>query len=102
MRPAGVAVLVVAVLGFWAFESVREVVIGRLGLAVVVAALLVAVPALGLHFMATRRRVLEYHHIPGRKAQRLTQHSGGVSSAFVSRSAPPVGACWATLCWRAC
>lgn len=88
MRPVGVAALVVAVLAFWAFESVREVAMGRLGLAVVVAALLVAVPALGLYFMATRRRVLEYHHIPGRKAQRLTQHSGGVSSTDRSWRGP--------------
>jgi hypothetical protein len=87
MRPVGAAAVVV-LLVLWASESVREAVMGPVGLAVGVAALLVAVLALGLHFNATRWRVLGYHHIPDKKAQRLAWGTGGASSTDRSWRGP--------------
>jgi len=88
MRPIGVSAGIAALLVLWAFESVREAVIGPVGVVVVVAVLLVAVPGLGLYLMATRRRVLGYHQIPDRKAQRLAQGTGGASSTDRSWRGP--------------
>jgi hypothetical protein len=87
MRPVGAAAVAV-LLVLWASESVRQAVKGPVGLAVGVAALLVAVLGLGLYFTATRRRVLGYHHIPDRKAQRLVLGTGGASSTDRSWRGP--------------
>ncbi len=87
MRPVGVAAVAV-VLVLWASASVREAVMGPVGIAVGVAALLVAILGLGLYFMATRRRVLGYHDIPDKKAQRLAQGTGGASSTDRSWRGP--------------
>jgi len=87
MRPVGVAAVAV-LLVLWASESVREAVMGPVGLVGGVAALLGAVLGLGLYFMATSGRVLGYHHIPGKKAQRLVLGTGGASSSDRSWRGP--------------
>jgi hypothetical protein len=88
MRPVGVAAGVAALLVLWAFGSVREAVMGPVAVAVVVTALLIAVPGLGLYFMTTRRRVLGYYNIPDKKAQRLAHGTGGASSTDRSWRGP--------------